>query len=62
MFKRLWFFGVITIAVFILFSSAQKSHAETAKQYNIAVGGYFGIGGATEFFEAIYDTKRIMCT
>ncbi|HOO73012.1 MAG TPA: outer membrane beta-barrel protein [Spirochaetota bacterium] len=49
--KRSLFFLGIFLCSAIIMIGASPSHAETAKKYNIGVGGYFGIGGATTFFD-----------
>jgi opacity protein-like surface antigen len=49
--KRFFVIIIMFMTAFILLAAATETRAETAKKYNLAVGGYFGIGGATNFYD-----------
>lgn len=49
--KRITWFNVLWIAVALIMLSTAALRAETAQKFNLSVGGYFGIGGATDMYD-----------
>ena len=51
--KKINGFRVLLITFMVIMVSTTASYAETAQKFNLSVGGYFGIGGATDMYD--YD-------
>jgi hypothetical protein len=47
--KRVRYLTGILAALMVVVFSATSLHAATAKKFNLGVGGYFGIGGVTDY-------------
>ena len=54
--KRITRLHVSIIAIMVIMFSSAALQAETAKKFNLSVGGYFGIGGATDCYD--YDNDN----
>jgi len=55
--KKITLFMGIFLSFLMITFSATALRAETAKKFNLSIGGYFGIGGATEWDDRNEDDQ-----